>query len=227
MRKTSTSRRVGMLGGQKRVETKMKANCSHASGLTRHVHRRRGSFYISSLQCISWIPYRDFIVVPLTLNSLIDPIYVSNIVSVSMLPLQGGRIRMQERVHIVRLFRWNCSFFKIHWRLQFDIFSLSSAPFLGGDPTALGDLDLEDSGDGFTSCILKLFSCSKSKSHCLLRLKTCEQLLPEDGQDLASSPSSSRSSSSSSSIANRSDESGDSKTPSLAEGAGKVPESEL
>ena len=60
---------------------------------------------ISSLQCISWIPYRDFIVVPLTLNTLIDQIYVSSIVSVSMLPLQGGRIRMQERVHIVRLFR--------------------------------------------------------------------------------------------------------------------------
>jgi len=62
MGKTSTSRRVGMLGGQKRVETKMKANCSHASGLTRHVHRRRGwpnphagtSSHRAPLQHLSW-----------------------------------------------------------------------------------------------------------------------------------------------------------------------------
>ena len=57
------------------------------------------AFYFFSLALLT------FIVVPLTLNTLFDPIYVSSIVSVSMLPLQGGRIRMQERVHIVRLFR--------------------------------------------------------------------------------------------------------------------------
>ena len=93
-----------------------------------------------------------------------------------------------------------------------------SAPFVGGDPSALDGL--EDGGNGFTSCLLQLYSCSKSKSHCLLRFKTCEQLLSDD-QDLASSSSVSRSS-----AGGLADESGDSKTPSLAEGAGKVPESE-
>ena len=122
---------------------------------------------------------------------------------------------MQERVHILCLFRWEFEIPKVAAICSPPI----SAPFVGGDPTGLGGL--EDGGNGFTSCLLQLYSCSKSKSHCLLRLKTCEQLLSHD-QDLASSSSVSRSSAGA-----LADESGDSKTPSLAEGAGKVPESEL
>ena len=197
MRETATK----MLGGEKRAGRRRKENCLPAFGLTPPAHPHQGSF--SWHHCHYYRLHLE--------RKITTPVKISKIKTAGWQNQLAG-----TNSHHVLLQVWIVLKFQKYQKLQLFTF-LTSAPFVGGDPTALGGL--EDEGNGFTSCVLQLYSCSKSKTQCLLQLETCQQLLLDD-QDLASS-------SRSSSASKPADESGDSKTPSLAEGAGKVPESEL
>ena len=85
---------------------------------------------------------------------------------------------------------------------------------------------------GFPACISQLYGCTGTRGSCREALQSCVKSLPTQEQQSSSPPKSSLSPSSPSSPSSsprqpgKFGEAGDRRTPSLAQGAGKVPESE-